>query len=105
MEATDMFKDLTVLWGWLKTYYSAHPQKMPLPSNLSGIPLEVLFYIFLMVAYDEPAFLEYLVQMYSGYLRLHFGEVEQKLVAMVHIEAGKLRDKKDLWVPNIPPRL
>jgi hypothetical protein len=87
---------------------------------------QVLFFTLLRSTYTHP---EYLVSVYSGYVRHQLSdalpspqqrslfaerygldvsgpeEIEQKMLSVVRIEAGCLRDNEDKWLNKTPGRM
>lgn len=128
IEATPLCDDLHKFWLWLKGYSERNAQVIPCPLGPARTSQDVLFYYLLMVAFDS-SFLNQLLSMYGAYLKVHLktfipdarqrmtfawklglavsgpDEVEQKLLSVVQIEAGRLRDEKDSWQPRVPRRL
>lgn len=120
IRATDLLLDLEKFWEWLRQ--SPWTIELAIPPRAKFDP-QVLFYTLLLAVYQQ---LEHLIGVYAKYLEHQFmfavpdaqkrkffaeqhglvisgpEEVEQKLLAIARIEAGKLRDDEDKWVGRIP---
>jgi hypothetical protein len=124
----DLWKDFNTFWWWFKEYAS-HAEIIPCPLGPDRTPLDVVFYLILMVASDNQTYMNFFVGLYGSYIKTHirgclpstqqrllfaknFGltisgpeEVEQKLISLVNIEAGRIRDAREIWEPLMPPRV
>lgn len=118
-----LIMDLEKFWNWFRAVSWTAGLATPPETTLSP---DFLFFVILMAVFQEP---ESLVGSYSRYLEHQFmyaipdaktrtlfaerhglvisgpEEVEQKLLATVRIEAGKLRDDENNWANRVPTRL
>lgn len=130
VDSKELYADLMSFWDWFKISSSSKTTVVPpVPKFSDGINLEVLFYLYLMVAYECPKFLDYFLGIYAGYLKnsipglnhdakirpkkkkessegtLANRTLEQQLISIVRIEASVLEKESDLWVPRLGVRL